>query len=474
MRVVNPVASPPTVSRFGKNVGFLVGGTIGSQIISAVSVPIIALIFGPAEYGVFAAIWAGGLTIGSLAAFRYERGLVLAKSERSAAILARLSTVLVYATSALSSLLVFAVMSLTSSKSLDEVLLTATGVAALAITFGLFQVHSQLAIRRGEFKRLARSEVTAVLGTAGSQVTLGLAGLDTAEALVLGGVVGRAAQLAMIWCRHTRTMIVTTDLKRSANAYKKFPRYSFPYSLVAVSGTRLLIVLGAVYLPIETVGLIALAHRLTYLPVTTVASALRRVFIRELSLESHQIAAARLLVVTRWLGVLVLPAIIGIGIVAPWAADNLLLSEWRGTGSFISLLMPAAIALLLTSWMDRVFEVESRQGLALSMEAGSTLLIVALYWWALASGRSAETAVGLFGLLVAAYNILWLPVAWSVGRFDAKRLQGILAMPVVCGFALIVGWRTTELASIRWSLVACASVATLWQIRSVLPAANRR
>lgn len=420
---------------FARNVTTLLSGTVGAQAAGAVSVPLLAFLYRPEEFGKFAIVWAIGLSVGSLSSLRYERAIVIAKSRRTAMAVTALCNRIV------------AVVALASASVTAAVsgLATAAGMGLLVLLFGLYQQRAQWMVRDSEFGKMARAEVLGTVVTVVVQVGAGFALEASMESLLVGGLVGRAAQLAAVWGSTALPAgFSTARLRAVAIAFRQFPAFSAPYSFVSLAISRSLVVVGAIFLSDATVGFIALAHRLTYLPITTTVNAVRRVFIGTLARGISQPGIERQTrELARAMALLAVPAAFGVGVIAPWVVESGLFVDWVGAGRFITLLMPGALAMMVTAWLDRLFEVLRRQRLAFILEASSAIVIVLVYTLLLWGGAGPHLSVAVFGALVASYNALWMCVAWRVANFDLVSLGLRLRAPLL----LLVG------TSSAWALL---------------------
>lgn len=431
------MATPPQSTQevtFARNVGKLLSGTVAAQAVGALSIPAIALVYVPEVFGRFSVFWAVGLTVGSLSSLRYERAIVVAEDDITARRLLVLCNRMVLAVAtATTAVFLFATGRFGES----------VGTGLIVLAFGFFQQRSQSMIREGEFGRLAKSEIASVLTAVLFQILVGLFWVPNLAVLMAGAIAGRAAQLWFVRGQGAfQFRYESQEIVQVAKLYKDYPRFSAPYSLVSLLLNRSLILVGAIFLSAETVGVIALASRLTYLPVTTTLNAVRRVHVGNLAKGLKQPGIqGQTASLVKTMALLATPAAFGIGVLGPWVVNSGLFSEWIGTGTFIQLLLPGAVALLITAWLDRVYEVANRQRDALVLEAASTAVIVGVFWALLQAGATAELAVGVFGALVAVYNLIWLIFTWkAIAGFDLDVLRSHLAPAIVLLALAVLSW----------------------------------
>lgn len=449
-------------ARFTTSLRDLLVGTVGGQVIGAATIPVLTLLFSPASYGRFASVSAIALSVGSLASLKYERAVVIARTHHDAVVVSglsyRITAIVTVATGALA-VLIGTLSSASASRWIIDALFVSTLVALVAI----YQIRAEWMIRKGAYRRIAAAELVYVVVTSAAQIGFALVGWRTADALLTGAILGWAIQLGVVARISIGGPHVTrAELFAAAKDHRGFPLFSVPYSLATVAPSRFVIIISAWFLPLRTVGLIAVAYRLAYIPITTVANALRRVYVRRFVRDA---GTDRLedetLLLSRFVTLLLFPLFLGLGLVVPWVADNFLGQDWVGTGRFIQLFLPGAATFLLTAWLDRIYEATSRQATALLLEASSTVVILGIFTAVLALGTSADVAVGTFGLCIAAYNLFWLGFTWHLAGFRVIRfvpsIAALLAqlLVVVSLYLFMYMWIGT------WQAVAVASVCTM-------------
>ncbi len=440
-----------SIPSFIHAVATLVTGTVASQIIGILAIPIIAWLYSPAAFGEFTTLWVIASSASILITLRYERAIVLVVSDNSARIVSTLAYLFVILFS-----LFIAVLLLGFGHLLPWGISTIpkshlAAFCALCLLFSAYQIQSQWLIRNKLFRRIAIADLSGILSVTIFQSCFALSGWNTTGALLSGALLGRLIQLAVMRVRLRESFSFSAlrnrrRLQALAWRFRNFPLYSAPYSLLAVSVSRALIIIASIFQTPETVGFIAMAHRLTYLPVTSVANALRRVYVTRLTegLGKHRFTSETL-IVFRFTALMVIPFFVVAGVLLPWVLDNFFPSSWHGTGKYIFLLFPGAAALFLGSWFDRIYEVTGQQRTALLMELISSIVIIGLYWYMFQAGFSTVYAVGVFGLMIAAYNILWIIKSWQIAGFPIVTYTvetGLICVSVV--FLHLTWWFHTK------------------------------
>lgn len=403
----------------------LVSGTVLAQIIGVLSIPIIALLFSPTSFGEYSVAWLISTMVGGLISLRYERliSIVLKDEEaRSASELAALVAIIVILILIACCFLFNTILSpLLGDQSIE--LVSFLYFLTLAILFGLYQLRTHWLIRRKEFKKIAIADACGAGAVLLFQAFFGFFGWDSSSALLLGASIGRAIQALLTFSKFP-SLVVQSSYSRLlslAVEHRKYPIYSTPYSIVSTAVSRALVIVGALFVSAETLGLISMAHRLAYLPVTTFVNALRRVYITRLSSQLNTEKFKQFsLVVFNFVTLLIIPYFIGVAVILPYLVRIILPEEWQGVENYAVILSIAAAPILLTGWFDRVYEVLNLQNISFIMETASTVLTVSIYWFLLKSGLEIEKSILVFSIIVGCYNIVWLLITWQLAGFSVR------------------------------------------------------
>jgi O-antigen/teichoic acid export membrane protein len=168
--------------------------------------------------------------------------------------------------------------------------------------------------------------------------------------------------------------------------------------------------------------------RSTFLPVSLAAGAINVVFFQRASTEFDREAleglVRRVLRLQVWLGV---PLTVFFTANAVTIFAFVFGAGWQEAGAFAALLAPPSFLVLLTSWLDRIYDVLGRQKVRLVLELIYDAILMATLLTGFALGAGAWQAVLAFSVINSVYHLVWLGVTFAVARFSAELYVETLA-----------------------------------------------
>ncbi|MEI9997273.1 MAG: oligosaccharide flippase family protein [Rhizomicrobium sp.] len=425
---------PKSLSRstsFFTNTLLLVGGSGFSQFVLAATAPLLTRLYAPADFGVYAVLQSLANFAAAVASLRYETAIMLPRTDRAAANVAVLS----FAAVGLLSLLTVPV-TIVAWRVLGGVrgvripfelaMLVPLSIAAL----GVQQVLRSWFLRSHMFAAVTVLLVVQAVVMVGLQIAAGFAwgsqAFYLAAASLLGTVVSTFVVLPALrreGLGRLRQAISRRRLAAVARRYRRFPLYTAPFSFIAQITQRGPILLLALLAGPAATGAFALAQRTIYLPITVVITSLSQAFYRRAAGKLHDPVVHGL--VRRVLLALVLlagPLFILTAFDMPGIFAFVFGAAWREAGRYGAWLALAAFAMSLTFWLDRVFEMQGRQRLALVLETAFNLVCLPLLALVLYGTRSVEYTVIAFSMLSILYNLLYLGVSLDIARIERRLL----------------------------------------------------
>ena len=337
---------------FLRQVATLISGSVGGQILLFALSPILARLYGPADFATLA-LFAASTSIFAVALTgRYDFAIVLERDDTEAlnVTIAALSLATVGAGGL--QLLCFyfgpAVLSTLSIPDDQGWLLYFPLGSGLWATFDIFsRWHS----RDKLFARMALASVSysGSMGTTQLSAALALPGLS-GIGLVWGQLVGRIvgigvlSRAAIASFRSTDTNPSVAGAVRALRRHWRFPAYSVPSGLLnRVQGS-----LPAFMIPVfgaDILGFYALCNRVLAAPVSVVGAAVSQVFFPKMAEIRDQPERTRRLLVRAYLilGLLISPAAV---IIFFWGVpifEFVFGEEWRVAGEFARLMLPLMV-----------------------------------------------------------------------------------------------------------------------------------
>ncbi|MGW0228305.1 lipopolysaccharide biosynthesis protein [Actinopolymorpha singaporensis] len=421
-------SAPPRRSGARRGVAEIVLGTVLGQGLLIAAAPVLARLYGPADFALLQ-IFTGVVSIGAvLAGLRLDLAVPLARdvTETRAVLRAGLAGTVVVAVAiwllGLASAGLWAVNPTLAGLRSAWWLVPPT-VAVIAV----FQLLSAVLVRAERYRDLAGRSALQGVGTAGAQLGFGFAGLAPLG-LLLGMGVGRAAGLASIArggpfpppAAGRREPVTAGQVRAAIRRFRRFPLLTTWTALLNNIGQYAPYLLFSLTYGQNPTGWLAFTTRLLALPAAVVGQAVAQVFLGR-GASARRDATGELPRLT-WLAVRRL-ALLGAGpaialsLVGAWAFGLVFGAQWERAGTYAQLLAVAFLAQFVASPVSNVLNLVERQGVALGWEAVRLLLVVGVPWLVWLLGGSDLAGVAAYaGVLVFSYGGVLALVWWVLRR----------------------------------------------------------
>ena len=406
------------------------GGTAIAQGLLVLASPLLTRLYTPADFGVLAVYVSLVAILVMVASLRYEFALPIPEEDGEAMRLLALCLLLVAASTTITAVVLFA---------LRERLLGWLRAPALApflwlvpvsmLGAGLYQVFNCWAIRKGGFKRIARTKITQGLTQLSVQIVVG--SLTTGPAgLLVGDALGRTngtRTLAMLDWRRDWPRLRTVTLGGMVQAAVRFRRFPFISSSTAVMNTLNLrmpaLLLAMHYGPAEA-GCFTLAQRVFALPSSVIGESVAQVYFGEFAQMSNRDRGGLMGLfqgtVKRML-LLGLP-VMALSCAAGWFLFPIVFGKaWKEAGLFVVAIAPMALAQFSAACADSSLLVLERQDLAFLREVLRTGLLLGAIFAAWALGWRAPAAIFLFGATGTLAYVLYGLITWYAIREHGRK-----------------------------------------------------
>ena len=384
-------------------------GTAMAQLITVVASLIIARLYTPTEFGVFA-LFAAISTVGAaLAGWRYEVAVVIPETEKEARAVLFLACAL-GSLGALAVLVVLVVLALIFG---DFIAQDMTLLICILLPINAWLIHILVTLNHWT-NRFRRYRVMAILAMTETfainaiGIILGYIGFG-APGLIIGAVAGRLLTLiAMLFNGvkpQERRDILSTDrtaIRGVAARFRNHPRHLLPAQLLGVFGRQMPVFTFSLCFGPTVVGLYSMAQRFVSLPTTTMAKAVgeiyrERVGHRVRKGEPFRDLFLKTLIVLGLVGSIAMTFIYAF---APQILDFALGPKWNEATDYVRILLVAAFFQFVFSPIDKG-----------AIIVGATRFFFAWQFIRFFSGLIVLAIVYLSG--IAQIPALWLIVAVS-------------------------------------------------------------
>jgi O-antigen/teichoic acid export membrane protein len=454
-------------------------GTVFAQIVNLACIPILARLYEPAAFGVWALVQALALVVGGLSTFRYDLAIVVEPDQNKAQRLFFVTGMLAVCVSLITILVIAAGQHFFFGDS-DAI---SGGVLLLLGAWVLMLAAAQLLqswlMRDEAFLEISLAQIGNVVVT--NAVQLGAYAIGGAAWLVGGSVVGQFAALAILLFALQKSPKTpewrALDWSRSSldvlRSHSRFPKFSLPFSILSLIRERApLFVLGMYATPAQ-VGLFSQIWRLANVPVGLTSSAVRPVIFQRAAVTGAQHIESTIQGLLLWLAIFGAPWVV---VVIFWHRELVPLvlgPTWKDAAVFVPAVALPAFLFALTNWMDRLLDVAGRQDLNLKLEAVAAFLGTGGLAIVLLMGADVELAAHAQGIGLIMSYLAFLYFAFSALRYSTKRMfmtlgmaSVVLALTAGACWAINLAFDFQQSLAIVGGIITCFSIAVLLQLRS--------
>jgi O-antigen/teichoic acid export membrane protein len=358
-KILSRISSDPLF----KGIVILGSGTVISQALAILFVPILTRIYPPDIYGTLAVFTSllSILIVGS--SFKYELTIPLAENDKDAEYLLILSLAIVCTLTLILFVVLFIWGDFLAGIFHFEFITPyywLFGIGFFAISF--YQVLTYWILRTKDYALITHTRVAQSISSSVSKIVLGLLAFGSLG-LISGEIIGRFIGITTLgktilpraW-RSVRTLDFSV-LRSLAVKYKKFPTFSLPAGFI----NEIILQVPTLYLAgvfgFEIVGLYMLSYSMLELPVSLISSSIAQAFFGESS-ELLRNKSDKILSLyqktTKKLFMFGAPIIFLGAIISPIVFPIVFGSAWKDAGMFSLPLSFMVVAQFVVSSTDRL------------------------------------------------------------------------------------------------------------------------
>ncbi len=408
---------------FLSNFGALVGTTAIAQLVTLATLPILARLYDPRDFGTFGVYAAYCTIVGGLGTGAFELAIPMSRSRLKIARLMLVATATLSLTAFAAG---FALALLPESGGLSP--LSPALVVPGAILVGIIHVGRLVSIRFQRLRPLAAAKLLQALVAAAVPMVLAMWG---AIGLVAGHVGGLLAHAVVLATGNRSSFLARAVHKPLASGLKtarsnlKFPLFSLPAKASALAMRHFpVLLMQAVFGP-AAAGLFLLADRAVTAPMTLLGTSAGRVYLADAAEAWRDPARTlrpvfmRSLKMQAALAVVPAAALLFFG---PALFAVVLGDEWEPAGRYARLLTPLLFARLTVAPLEHTLVVADKLATRLKWELARGAMVILSMTIAVAAGAGADAVVLTFSL-AATLGYLGL-------LFMLRRVVGATSRPV--------------------------------------------
>ena len=412
-------------SELVRNSARLLSANVVAQAIGLLVYPILTRMYAPDDFGLLNLFMSIGGIFVLISTADYQNAIVLPKEESRARALVQLCGCLLLA------MVVVLVLSIPFSNPIARLFkapelarwwwlmpLYVAGLSAWAILSNYY-------IRRKSFRRMSVYQMSQSILNAGGKLGFGALGFLSGGMIVSSILAPILAILVSLFKGGKELLsdlfrIDKPALHAESRAYRNFPLYSMPRSLVSTLGTNLPILMLTPIFGLTEMGYFGMALTLALRPLQMIVQSVYQVLLQRTAqmVNERQRIGRLLLKFVAGAFAILLPLFAGLYFVLPWLTEVLLGTSWRVSGEYIRLLLPWLLIMTAVAPIGFVTDVFSQQRIAFVVEIVYLLLTAGVLFIGIASGNFRLTILcyALVNAGVISGQMAWY--TWLIRRYD--------------------------------------------------------
>ena len=412
-------------SELVRNSARLLTANVVAQVIGLLVYPVLTRMYSADDFGLLNLFMSIGGILILISTADYQNAIVLPKENTRARAIVQLCLALV------AGMLLLLVASIPFSRPLAR-LFNAPDLAnwwwLMPLYVGglsVWAVLSNYYLREKAFRRISVYQMSQSVLNAAGKTGLGACGFFSGGMIVSTLLAPVLAILVSLLNGGRQLLsgifrINKNALRAEAHAYRNFPLYSMPRSLVSTLCPNLPILMLTPVFGLTEMGYFGMALTLAMRPLQMIVQSVYQVLLQRTAQtvnERKKIGNLLLRFVAVAFAVL-LPLFVGLYFILPWLTEVLLGSDWRVSGEYIRLLLPWLLVMTAVAPIGFIPDVFGQQRVGFILEIVYMLLTIGALsvGIALRDFRLAMLCYSLLNTLMISGQMAWY--AWLIRRYD--------------------------------------------------------
>ena len=417
-----------------KNISIIGSGTALAQGITAIAMPALTRLYAPEAFTDWAIFVSIAAIFSGVATMRFELAMVLPKDRKTAAAIGLGSIGIALVASVFAGFILW----IGGPWILEGNTEGSFGLLALLLSLGIlsaaiYQIALAWYTREATFKWYALAQFALPTMIIFGQIISAALGQRTGIGLIIGLVGGQTlcacALILNLWKQFKSELLCENKaqfIRHTLFAYRQYPFYMTPYTLVGVLRDRLVYFLLGRCGGTGAAGFYGVAARLVNIPNSFVSSTLRPIVFQQAAGARHSSLENPILITCRGLGIVGVLFLTPCIAQATWFAQLVLGEKWGNAGPYIAALSIPMIGLLMGNWLDRMFDVLGRQRMALTLEVIFSILAMTGLIGGYLVFQDLLVAVWIQSGLLTIYYLSWLGTLFHIAGFKLSRLLVVI------------------------------------------------
>ena len=407
-------------------------GTGVARLIGVVSMPIVARIYSPDDFGVLAVYAALVAILAPFLTLRYVIAIPLPRQDATAANIVVLSGAIICVTSSFVGAALWAQGELLLGwLSMDVLSAWRPLIVAGAMIVALYELAALWATRQRAYGIMSSTKVIQALLAEGTKLALGLLGAKP-FGLLIGSVVEQGGGLTRYLSKFKGDVISNAGrIKRKhllfvTRRYVSFPLLRLPSQVLLVFASQAPALFSAALFGAQAAGQLGLALMALAIPSNLIGQAVGQAFYGEIAKlkRSSEVRIKDLVfAVQKRLFAISIPAALAIAFLGEQIFSVAFGSAWSDAGRFAAILAPFVLLQLTSAPLVQVLNVYNKQGAFLAINVFRTIGLLGIYTVCSKLRLSETVFVSLLsGFLFLFYLVITLYILLVVVQAAKPRL----------------------------------------------------
>jgi O-antigen/teichoic acid export membrane protein len=430
-RLRNFIGSRFPHGSFARNTALLAGAAAGAQGLVVITSPLLTRLYSPAEFGILAVYVSFVSTLSPIGSLTFQYAIPLPADDVQAIDLLALSLIVAVAFASLVGIVGLGfgaqISEWVNTPGLQRYLWIVPLSLLGASGYGALRAW---AIRKGDYRRIARTALTQSAGQVSTQLGFGWAGASVIG-LLLGDAIGRTAGSAtlagLVWRRDRERVreMSWSGIRAVASRYRRFPLLSSGSLLLNNAGQNLpVLMLAGIYGPLIA-GWYALSQRVLAIPGKTIGQSVSAVYIGKAAELARNKPRALKRLFVRTIMRLLLGGAVPISVIAAlaqFAFPFVFGMAWKEAGVYTQILAVTFLLQFVAVPVSQTLNLIERQDLQLLWDFSNVVLTAGPFLIGAALEWSPRLSLAAYGVaMIILYLFLILLTLHALDVYEAKN-----------------------------------------------------